>query len=168
MNKANSLEHLGQVAIIGMSGRFPGARSVHEFWHNLRNGVEAVAFLSDAEILSSGIDPEVLSNPNYVKAGAILEDPELFDAAFFGYSPRDAEIMDPQHRVFLETAWQALETAGYDPGSYEGRIGVYAGVGMNTYFLNLHSSSAANVVGPVDAFQALIGNDKDFLSTRVS
>ena len=168
MNKANSLEHLGQVAIIGMSGRFPGARSVHEFWHNLRNGVESVAFLSDAEILSSGIDPEVLSNPNYVKAGAILEDPELFDAAFFGYSPRDAEIMDPQHRVFLETAWQALETAGYDPGSYEGRIGVYAGVGMNTYFLNLHSSSAANVVGPVDAFQALIGNDKDFLSTRVS
>src|SRR2546421_7514432 len=160
------------VAIIGMAGRFPGAKNIDEFWCNLRDGVESISFLSDEELVSSGVDPAVLSTPNYVKAGALLEDADLFDAAFFGFTPREAELMDPQHRLFLECAWEALEEAGYDSQRYAGRIGLYAGTSMNSYLLFNHLFNR-NVARSVGAFQTMMmqlihANDKDYLSTRVS
>jgi phthiocerol/phenolphthiocerol synthesis type-I polyketide synthase E len=152
------------IALIGMSGRFPGARSVDEFWRNLRSGIESISFFSDEELKEAGIDPSLLTDPNYVKASAILDGSDLFDASFFGYSPREAEMMDPQHRLFLECAWKALENAGYDADRYDGPIGVYAGASMNTYLL--HSSLLYNL--DTDDLATVIGDDKDFLTTRVS
>src|SRR5258708_27005910 len=98
-----------------MSGRFPGARDVHEFWRNLRAGVESITFFTDEELLAAGVEPAALKDPNYVKARGMLNGVEEFDAAFFRIGPREAEIMDPQHRLFLECAWESLESAGYDP-----------------------------------------------------
>ncbi|MEW6735520.1 MAG: condensation domain-containing protein, partial [Acidobacteriota bacterium] len=156
-----------EIAIIGLSGRFPGANNVDEFWRNLCNGVESISFFSDEELASAGIDPVTLNDPNYVKAAGMLTGIELFDALFFGFSPREAEIMDPQHRLFLECAWEALEDAGYNSENYPGRIGVYAGAGMNTYLLfNLYPNP--ELVRSIGNFQTMIGNDKDFLPTRVS
>ncbi len=150
-----------------MAGRFPGAANLEEFWRNLRDGVESVSFFSDDELLAAGISPDILRRRNYVKARAVLEKIELFDAAFFGFSPREAEILDPQQRIFVECAWEALESAGYDSERYEGRIGVYAGVSMSTYFLfNLYSN--LELLETVGSLQAMTGNDKDFLPTRVS
>ena len=126
-----------EIAIIGMIGRFPGAASIEEFWRNLREGVESVTFFTDEELLASGIDSTSLSNPNYVKAGRYLEDIDMFDASFFGFSPREAEILDPQQRIFLECSWEALENAGYDPKTYDGLIGIYAGVSANSYIWNI-------------------------------
>src|SRR5215475_15700786 len=152
------------IAIVGMSGRFPGARNVDEFWRNLAGGIESITPLSDHEILESGVPASYLSNPSYVKAAPILEDPGHFDAAFFGLSPMEAKTMDPQHRILLELAHEALEHAGYDPGRYPGRIGVFTGAALNTYFTNngLNSRLAEEYI------PTLIGNDKDFLSTPIS
>ena len=100
------------IAIIGLSCRFPGAKNVEQFWQMLRDGVEAVSFFSDEELLAAGVDEKLLERSNYVKAGAVLDDIEQFDAAFFGYSPREAALMDPQHRLFLQEAWKAVEHAG--------------------------------------------------------
>ena len=151
-----------------MSCRFPGARNVSQFWHNLYSGVESIIRLTDAELLSAGIDSQTLAKPNYVKAGAFLDDLEMFDPAFFGFSPRDAAIMDPQHRLFLECSWEALEYAGHTPENFRGSIGVYGGCGMNLYLIyNLLSNpDLIETVG----FWLLrhLGNDKDFLTTRVS
>ena len=155
-----------EIAIIGIAGRFPGAKNVEEFWQNLQNGVESISFFSNEELLSSGIEKAVLTDPNYVKARAVLEDVELFDASFFGFNPREAEVTDPQQRLFLECAWQAIENAGYNCETYEKPIGVYAGTSMNSYFFNLYSNK--NLINSVDSFQLLIGSDKDFLTTRVS
>jgi non-ribosomal peptide synthase protein (TIGR01720 family) len=155
-----------EIAIIGMAGRFPGATSVEQFWRNIRDGVESITFFSEEELLAAGIAREVLGDANYVKAKGVLEDVEMFDAQFFGFNPREAEIMDPQQRIFLECAWGALENAGYDSERCERPIGVYAGVGMNTYFLNLLSNE--DIVRAVGTYQTLIGNDKDYLPTRVS
>lgn len=169
MNDVHALEpqYESEIAIIGMSGRFPGARDIDEFWQNLKDGVESISFFSDQEVEAAGIDPALLRHPHYVKAGGVLADVELFDAAFFGYSHREAELIDPQQRVFLECAWEALENAGYDPETYKGRIGVYAGVDMNTYLLfNLGSNPA--LLRSAGGFQVMITNDKDYLSTRVS
>src|SRR5690242_11495452 len=101
------------IAIIGMAGRFPGAKSVEAFWQNLKNGVHSLTRFTDQELKASNIDSALLSHPDYVRARPILDDVELFDASFFGFYPAEAEIMDPQHRVFLECAWEALENAGY-------------------------------------------------------
>src|SRR5215204_4391699 len=101
------------IAIIGMAGRFPGAKDLDEFWHNLRAGVESITFLSDEQLRASGVSPAMLRNPCYVKAAALLDDIELFDAPFFNFTPREAEVTDPQQRLFLECAWEALESAGY-------------------------------------------------------
>jgi acyl transferase domain-containing protein/acyl carrier protein len=155
------------IAIIGMTGRFPGAKNLSDFWRNLRDGVESVSFFSDEELESAGIEPSLFCDPNYVKAKAVLGDVELFDASFFGLNPREAEIIDPQHRLFLECAWEALESAGYDPESYESSIGVYAGVSMNTYLLN-NLLSNKGLIEAVGGYQTMLGNDKDFMSTRVS
>ena len=155
------------IAVIGMAGRFPGAPTVELFWRNLCDGTESIRFFSDEEARAAGVDDALLADPRYVKAGAVLDDVAGFDAAFFGYTPREAEIIDPQHRIFLECAWEALERAGYDSERYGGRIGVYAGVGLNTYLLN-NLSSQRDLMQSADGYQAFIGNDKDFVPTRVS
>ncbi len=155
------------IAIIAMSGRFPGARTANELWRNLVDRVESIHRFTDEELLAAGIDAEMVANPNYIKAKGILGDIEMFDASFFGHNPRSAELTDPQHRVFLECAWEALELAGYDPDRYPGRIGVFAGQSMNTYWLsNLYYH--VDLVASVDSLQAAIGNDKDSLTTEVS
>lgn len=161
------IEDVEGIAIVGMAGRFPGARNIDEFWRNLRNGVEAISSFTEEELRSAGVDSALLNDPSYVRANATLEDTELFDASFFGINHREAEIMDPQHRFFLECAWEALENAGYDADSYQGRIGVYAGHGVPTYLLsNLYSNRRG--LWALSGTQTFIGNDKDHLSTRVS
>ena len=154
------------IAIVGMSGRFPGAKDVEEFWDNLSKGVEAVSFFNDEELSKAGVDAALINNPDYVKARAVLDKAEYFDAAFFGFSPREAEILDPQHRLFLECAWEALENAGCNPDRFEGKIGVYAGVGLNHYLLNLYLENG--LIDSLGTYQTFIGNDKDFVPTRVS
>jgi acyl transferase domain-containing protein len=158
-------EYGASIAVIGKSGRFPGSRNLSQFWQNLRAGKEGISFFTEDELLSAGVDPELLRRPDYVKALGVLEDADLFDAQFFGYTPREAQLIDPQQRVFLECAWEALEDAGYasdDPGM----VGVYASASMSTYMWNL----AANpeIVGLSDILQLVSGNDKDFVATRVS
>jgi len=166
MNDSGSGENLDAVAIIGMSGRFPDAGNVDEFWRNLCDGRESIKVFTDDELAASGIKTAAINHPNYVKAGTVLDDLELFDAGFFNYSPREAELIDPQHRLFLECAWEVLEDAGYDPERIAGRVGVYAGVGIDTYLLrNLYSR---NLFDSPNTHKIALGNDKDFLSTRVS
>jgi len=169
----NSLKDFNEVddaavAIIGMSGRFPKAQNLDKFWQNLRDGVESISFFSDQELEESGVDPAVVNDPRYVKAGGgILEDIEFFDAAFFGYPPRQAEIIDPQHRLFLECAWEALEVAGYNSQTYEGRISIYGGVSISSYFLsNLFSNP--ELLKSVGADQIRHSNRPDNLATRVA
>lgn len=156
------------IAIIGMAGRFPGAGSIEEYWHNLRNGVEAVTSFSSEELLASGLDPELISNPAYVRARPVLraEEIEEFDAAFFGYSPREAELTDPQHRLFLECCWEALEYAGYDAERYPGMIGLFGGTNVSSYILALTMNP--QFLEGIDDYQLIIGNDKDSLATTVS
>jgi acyl transferase domain-containing protein/acyl carrier protein len=155
------------IAIIGMSGRFPCAKNLDEFWDNLKNGRESISFFTDEELADSVKDKKLLNDPNFVKAKAILEDVELFDASFFAFNPREAEITDPQHRLFLECAWEALENAGYDSQQYQGSIGVYGGSSLNSYFLN-NVSSALDPIDSVDGHQLAIASEKDFLTTRIS
>jgi acyl transferase domain-containing protein len=161
------LDDSSGIAVIGMAGRFPGAANVDEFWRNLRDGVESISFFTDEEMVAAGIDPARVSNPDYVNARGVLDGVELFDAAFFRITPRDAEITDPQQRIFLECAWEALENAGYNCEKYDGLIGVYAGVAQNTYLIvNLLSNREA--VEAATGFQIDIKNDKDHLATQVS
>ncbi|MBZ5536433.1 MAG: amino acid adenylation domain-containing protein [Acidobacteriia bacterium] len=164
---------IGDVAIIGMAGRFPGARNIESFWHNLKNGVESIRFFTDQELAAAGVDAELLANPSYVKARGLLEDIDMFDAGFFGILPREAETMDPQQRLFLETSWEALENAGYDSEKYDGAIGLSAGVNMSTYlFANLGADREyiESLVSSTDAgaFQIYLANEKDHLTTRVA
>ncbi len=155
------------IAVVGLSGRFPGANNIEEFWRNLRGGVESVRFFTDEELLAAGVSPQKLTDPNFVKAGAVLDGIEEFDANFFGFNPREAEIMDPQHRLFLEASWTALEHAGYDPESYDGTISVFAGTGISRYLLfNLLPNR--ELVESVGQIQLMITNDKDYLATRTS
>ena len=155
-----------EIAIIGLDGRFPGAGSIEELWRNLRSGRETISFFSDDELRAAGVDEKTLADPQYVKVRPILEDIECFDAPFFGYTPREAEIMDPQHRVFLESAWRAFEDAGYDIERYDGPVGVYAGASISSYMANIYSNP--ELVESVGTFQTLIGNEKDSLTTKVS
>jgi acyl transferase domain-containing protein/acyl carrier protein len=154
------------VAIIGMAGRFPGASDVEQLWQNICAGVEATTFFSNEELLAAGVDPRLIHNPDYVKARPFLKNIDLFDGSFFGYSPREVELTDPQHRLFLECAWEALEQAGYDPYRYQGLVGVFGGSSISSYMMGLATQS--NVLQEVDSFQLGIGNDKDSLTTTVS
>jgi acyl transferase domain-containing protein/thioesterase domain-containing protein len=156
------------IAITGIAGRFPGARSIAQFWRNLRDGLESIALLSDAQLRVAGVASEDLTNPAYVRSAAILEDYNRFDAEFFGFSPKDAAVMDPQHRLFLECAWEALESAAWAPDQFTGRIGVYAGSGMNSYLIHnlLTNPDLVRAAGIFLLKQT--GNDKDVLATRVS
>lgn len=155
------------IAIVGMAGRFPQAANVAEFWRNLYDGQECVTFFSDDELEHALIDPEERQAAHYIRAKAVLQDIDHFDAAFFDFSPREAALTDPQHRLFLECAWEALENAGYTPDEFPGAIGVFAGAGANAYLLyNL----AANgyLQGSIKTFQAFIHNKNDHLATRVA
>ncbi|MCP4119511.1 MAG: amino acid adenylation domain-containing protein [Desulfobacteraceae bacterium] len=156
-----------KIAVVGMDCRFPGAGNVDEFWKNLKDGVESITRFSDQDLEKSGIDPSMYTRPDYVKKGFIINDEDMFDASFFGYSPREAENMDPQHRLFLETAWRTLEDGGYPPGEYDGSIGVFAGSKISTYLLNI-INNRESIFEAISGYQTLIGNDKDYLATRVS
>lgn len=156
------------IAIVGMAARLPGARTPAEYWANLRDGVESVRFYTDDELVAAGVKRDVLMQPNYVRAGSPLEQMDYFDAEFFGFSPKEAAIMDPQHRQFLETCWEALEDAAHVPESFDGAVGVFAGCGMGSYF-SLNLLTNAELVRSVGLFLLRhTGNDKDFLSTRAS
>jgi acyl transferase domain-containing protein len=159
-----ALDRADEIAIIGMACRFPGAGTIDQFWCNLRDGVESISFFSDDELESGGVPPATLNDPAYVKAGGIVEDIDLFDAGAFGMSPREAEITDPQHRLFLECASEALENGGYDPSRYKRQIGVFGGAGLNGYLVNLFSSRAVESLD----HGVMIGNEKDHLAMRVS
>jgi amino acid adenylation domain-containing protein len=154
------------IAVIAMAGRFPGAPDLNRFWSNVRDGVESVRFFTDDELRAAGVDERVITDPRVIRANGVLDDVELFDAAFFGYNPRDAQLLDPQQRVFLECASEALDRAGYDPERYAGRIGVYAGSSMNSYLFNLLSQP--ELVASIGELQAMIGSGTDHLPTRVS
>ena len=155
------------VAIIGMAGRFPGAPDLDAFWRNLRDGEESISRFSDQALRAAGVDPADLADPAYVKANGMLDGVELFDAGFFGMTPLEAQITDPQHRVFLECAWQVLEDAGCDSERFEGRIGVFAGAGFSTYLIH-HLLRCHDLESRVSAVQLSIGNNKDYVPTRVS
>jgi len=156
-----------RIAIVGMAGRFPGARDVEELWQNLRDGVDCIYRFGDEELLAAGVEPALLRNPRYVKAGGVIDGEELFDAAFFDYAPREAELIDPQHRLFLECAYEALERAGHHPERFRGPIGVYAGTGHPGYFLHNLAGHPA-LLATVGERAASLGNSLDYLTTRVS
>ena len=156
------------IAIVGMAAHLPGAPDIATYWANLAAGIESIRVLSDEELLANGEAPDRLRKPNYVPAAAVLDGFETFDADFFGFSPKEAAILDPQHRQFLEVAWEALENAAHPPENFKGAIGVYAGCGMGSYFyFNLCSNR--DLVDQTGMFLLRhTGNDKDFLATRVS
>jgi len=155
------------VAVIGMGCRFPGAHNIERFWENLSCGLESISFFSDEELVAAGVEPPELRRPGYVKAAAVLGGIEQFDANFFGFSPRDAELLDPQQRLFIECAWEALENAGYQPDNCGVSVGVYAGVGNNTYLLN-NLVANPELAEQLNTYQLVLLNDKDFLATRIS
>ena len=156
------------IAVVGMAAHLPGAADIAQYWANLRDGVESIRVLSDDELLAAGESPARMQKPNYVPAAAVLNGFEQFDADFFGFSPKEAAIMDPQHRQFLEVAWEALENAGHPPENFPGAIGVYAGCGMGSYFY-FNICSNPDLVDQTGMFLLRhTGNDKDFLATRVS
>jgi acyl transferase domain-containing protein/NAD(P)-dependent dehydrogenase (short-subunit alcohol dehydrogenase family) len=158
---------LDGIAIVGMAGRFPGARSVAAFWDNLLAGVESISFFSREELAAAGVPAKALAHPGYVGASAVLADFDRFDAGFFGFTPREAALLDPQARLFMECAWEALEHAGYAPDAFDGLIGLYGGVGAGRYFMRNVLPAAAQLDG-AGAYQAMIANDKDFVPPWVS
>lgn len=168
MNHGPSGSVSGDIAIVGMAAHLPGAPDIGTYWQNLRAGLSAIKPLDKATLLANGESPEKLGDPNYVPYAAALDDFDHFDAEFFGFSPKDAAIMDPQHRQFLEVAWEALENAGHVPETFDGSIGAFGGCGMGSYFyFNLCSNR--DLVDDVGMFLLRhTGNDKDFLTTRLS
>ncbi len=155
------------VAVVGMAGRFPGADSVPRFWENLLAGRESVRRFSPDELRAAGVPEEVAADAGHVPAGADLADADVFDERFFGISPREAALMDPQHRLLLTCAWEALEDAGTRPDWSGGRIGVFAGTSLSTYLLAQVLRSADHADQAL-SYPVLLGNDKDFLATRVA
>ncbi|SLM33113.1 hypothetical protein MTBBW1_90015 [Desulfamplus magnetovallimortis] len=155
------------IAIIGMALRVPGAHDLDSFWTNLVEGVESITRFTDEELLAAGVSEADINNPSYVKANGTLKDMEYFDAEFFDFTPREAEILDPQHRQLLECSWEAMEHAGYDPLNYKGKAGIFGGVGLNSYLIH-------NLMGRKDLIETIgpwhinLANDKDFAPTRVA
>ena len=155
------------IAVVGMACRVPGASTVEQYWRNMREGVESISRFTVEELLTAGVPLDVVRDPDYVRAAGIVEDADMFDAAFFGFNPREAETMDPQQRIFCEVAWEALEHSGHDPKGVPGHVGVFAGSFMNKYLtanLATNPRFARSPMAPL----ARIFNDKDFLATRVS
>ena len=156
------------IAVVGMACRFPGAPDLEAYWRLLHDGRDARVELDDERLRAMGVPPELLADPDYVKAAMLLDGIEQFDAGFFGMSPRDAALFDPQHRVWLEVCWEAFEHAGHVPDRFDGRVGVWAGCGMNTYLLH-NVLSNPDLVRQIGMFLIRhTGNDKDFLATRTS
>jgi acyl transferase domain-containing protein len=158
------------IAVVGMAGRFPGAPNLAAYWENLRNGVESITHFRPEEL---EVPTSISDNPQYVRARGIMADVDLFDADFFGINPREAEYTDPQHRLLLETAWEALENAGYDTARFPGSIGVFAGCSANTYLLHNLASNPGFLqeflsFQQMGAHPSMLGNDKDFIATRIS
>jgi acyl transferase domain-containing protein/acyl carrier protein len=152
------------IAVIGMAARFPDAADVQAFWLNLVRSHEALTSFSDEELLSSGVPPTVIALPEFVRKASIIEGADLFDAGFFGFNPREAELIDPQQRVLLECAWEAMEDSGYGGGNQK-NVGVYAGAGMNSYIGNLFSRPS--LIESSGLYQLMISSDKDFLASRI-
>ncbi|MEX3315954.1 SDR family NAD(P)-dependent oxidoreductase [Sulfitobacter sp. PS-8MA] len=168
MNSKNSSLTRGDIAIVGMSVTVPGATGVDAYWANLRDGVSALRRVDEAALHAAGESAARMARPNYVPVTADMPGYDMFDAEFFGFSPKDAAILDPQHRKFLEVAWEAMEQAGHPPERIAGPVGVYAGCGMGSYFY-FNICSNPDLVDDVGMFLLRhTGNDKDFLSTRVS
>lgn len=160
-------DELNSIAIIGMAGKFPKAKDIYEFWNNLCNGVDGVSFYSDDELINFGIDQSLIKDPDYVKARADLDDIDKFDSDFFRYNSKEADIMDPQHRMLLECAWATMEDAGWDPEKYDGKIGVFAGESMSSYMLfNIYPTMGK--VASTATLQAAIGNDKDSITSTIA
>ncbi|MER8906040.1 polyketide synthase, partial [Mesorhizobium sp. M0772] len=155
------------IAIIGSAGRFPGAPTVAALWRNLIEGKRSIQEFSREELARRGLSVAALEDPNFVRSGSVLEDFDKFDSKFFGYTPRDAETMDPQHRLLLECAWQALEGAGYLPSSPDPLIGVFAGSAFSTYLLN-NLYVDPDLVEMIGEIGLAIGNDKDALCSTLS
>lgn len=166
MNGENRDWMADAIAVIGMAGRFPSANSVEEFWRNLVNGVDSVRRLEEAELEALGVDAEYLNSPLCSKAGALMDHADAFDPNFFGYSPAEAEVMDPQHRAFLECCWESLEDAGYDVNRYKGMVGVYAGSSPNGHLVNLYLDQ--HPLASEAPLQLQVGNGPWSLTTRVS
>ena len=167
---AESSQLADGIAVIGMAGKFPGAPNLAAYWENLRGGVESITHFSEHEI---DAPPSISQSPQYVRARGIMEGVDLFDAEFFGTNPREAEYTDPQHRLLLETAWEALEDAGCDSERFAGSIGVFAGCSLNSYLLHNLASNPEFLADflssqQMGAHPSLLGNDKDFLVTRIS
>ena len=155
-----------EIAVIGMAGRFPGAENIDEYWQNLVNGVESVSFFSDEEILSESPDEPNLNHPDFVKAYAPIQGKEYFDAAFFGYTPDEATLMDPQMRILHEVVWQAMEDAGYDVSTYKQRIGLFTGAATNLNWLTY--ATLENQKGLVDDYSLPHISDMSYSNTRIS
>src|SRR5216684_6724888 len=156
----------GGIAIIGMAGRFPGAATPGEMFSKLLDGIESIRFSSEAELERAGVPRSRLAQAHLVPAAANIDGEDLFDADFFGFSPAEAAVIDPQHRIFLECAWSAFEDAGYDPHAFPGLIGVYAGAGINTY--GFHLLAAFNSSGIGQSLPLTLGNERDYLTTRTA
>ncbi|HXH91276.1 MAG TPA: polyketide synthase, partial [Thermoanaerobaculia bacterium] len=155
------------IAVVGLACRFPGASTPDQLWRNLRDGVESITFFTPEELQAAGVDAARMSDPRYVAAKGVIEEADGFDAGFFGFSPREAALMDPQQRVFLETAWSALEDAGYDAKNFPGPIGVFAGSILSVYLVrNLWPNRDA--MATAGNFQIAVGNDPTFLATSTS
>ncbi|MCG8424973.1 MAG: amino acid adenylation domain-containing protein [Proteobacteria bacterium] len=164
----DEVEQSGEaIAVIGMSGRFPGAPNLDRFWANLRGGVESLESFDRETLRAEGVPDHDSSAPSYVPRGAPIDGVDRFDARFFGVTPREAEGLDPQQRLFLETAYHALENAGYRPDRLSDRVGVFAGSRFSDYLVR-HLYSNPSWLHRVGYFQALLGNDKDYLAPLVS
>ncbi|WP_111733161.1 type I polyketide synthase [Roseovarius amoyensis] len=167
-NRHSDAREQEAIAIVGMALKVPGAQSVDDYWRNLAAGVESIERLDEAALRAAGEEPEVMADPNYVPAAARLDGYDHFDAEFFGFGPKDAAILDPQHRKFLEVCWEAMEQAGRVPSRAGNNVGVFAGCGMGTYFWS-NICSNPDLVEDVGTFLLRhTGNDKDFMSTRAS
>ncbi len=154
-----------EIAVIGMAGRFPGAANTDEFWNNLKNGVESISFFSDDELLEAGVEPQLVNNRNYVNACSYVEDAEYFDAAFFNYAPVEAQVMDPQLRLFHQCAWEALENAGCNPDIFDGPIGVYAGAATPPAWISGAVRQAGSLARQFDIYAL---NSSSSFGTRVA
>ncbi|OUL99327.1 type I polyketide synthase [Variovorax sp. JS1663] len=154
------------IALIAMAGRFPGAADVEHFWDNLCAGRDSITFFDDAT-LDAGVNAALRADPNYVRARGVIDDVEWFDAAFFGINPKEAQLMDPQQRLFLEICWECMERAGYTPDQCPGSVGVYAGMYNATYFLQ-HVQKRPELIEEMGAFQVMLANEKDYIATRVA
>jgi phthiocerol/phenolphthiocerol synthesis type-I polyketide synthase E len=165
MTNPTTNDYDNKIAVVGMAGRYPGATDLKGFWDNLVAGKSSIARFSEEELVAAGVPRELAGSPTYVGAGGTYERPFDFDASFFGYTPREAEMMDPQHRIFLEHSWKALENAGYDSLRYDGRVGVFGGSGITTYLFKIIKE--AGLYESLDPYAVVTNNDRDYLTTRV-